>query len=135
MSLIRCTQLLSRKNQGFLNVFKHSSVCYSDDKKSSDDGAPSEVKEDSDKKVEKSEKKQSGSFTPESQNRLNELLKKLSSRSTLKIVKEVQISLEMKPVSRNQALNSRTKTFNWMDYYHSGVRRAVEPNCPSSVNG
>lgn len=87
MSLIRCTQLLSRKNTSFsttsfLNVFKQSSVYYSDDKKSSDDGASDEVTAES--------KKQKKSFSPESQNKLNELLKKLSSRSTLKIVKEVQ---------------------------------------------
>lgn len=93
MSLIRCTQLLSRKNNSFLNVFKPSTVHYSDDKKSSDDGAPNEVNEKPNKTVKKSAKKannQAQSFSPESQNRLNELLKKLSSRSAMKIVTEVQ---------------------------------------------
>lgn len=94
MSLVRCTQLLRRKNGHFLSSLKNSTVFYSDDKKSSGDGTENDQKKESnekdDKKPSKQGKASNGSFTPESQNRLNDLLKKLSSRSTLGTVKEVQ---------------------------------------------
>lgn len=108
MSLFRCTQLLSRKNGTLLNVFKHSTVYYSDDKKSSDDGdAKDKAKEKSVKKQAKSSK----SFSPESQIRLNELLKKLSSRSSLKVINEVQGSkpIGYRKIRQNQQLDAKER--------------------------
>lgn len=111
MSLIRCTHLLSRKNGTLLNVFKHSTVYYSDDKKSSDDGAPNDSKGTTDAKSDKKPEKQSKSFSSESQNRLNELLKKMSSRSSLEIVKEVQGSkpIGYRKIRQNQKLDGQER--------------------------
>lgn len=101
MSLFRCTQLLRRENVNFLNPFKVSTVFYSDDKKSSDDGAQSDKEPAADEAKKKDVSKKSSkqtetdskqSFSPESQNRLNILLKRLSSRSALNIVNDVQVS-------------------------------------------
>lgn len=95
-----------------LNSFRHSILYYSDDKKSSDnnnDAADAtkadnktEKKQKRDKKAAKQEQSASKSFSPETQSRLNELLKKLSSRSTLGIVKEVQTS---KPIGYKNVRN------------------------------
>lgn len=94
MSLIRCVQLLNRKSSNLLNSFKQTTVYYSDDKKSSDDdnnnNKEGESNKENDKKTSKQTKGASKTISPESQSRLNELLKKLSKRSTLGIVKEVQ---------------------------------------------
>lgn len=98
MFLIRCNHFLYRKNGNLLNLFKQSTVYYSDEKCSSDDKI-NDSKSKGEKKrksVEKSTKQERDSapksLSPESQNRLNELLKKLSSRSALNIVKDVQIT-------------------------------------------
>lgn len=108
MSLIRCTQLLSRKNGTILNAFKHSTVYYSDDKKSSDDGDQNDAKPETDTKSAKKEAKKSKTFSPESQNRLNDLLKKMSSRSSLSVVTEVQNSkpIGYRKIRQNQRLDA-----------------------------
>lgn len=111
-----------------MNSFKHSTVYYSDDKKSSDNdnenedpnrsNKKEEKKRKSDKKSAKQEESAAKSFSPETQNRLNELLKKLSSRSTLGIVKEVQTSkpLGYKNVRKVQRLDAKeTKPKNVRD--------------------
>lgn len=94
MSLIRCTRLLNVKNGGALNFFKSSTVYYSDDKKPDDVGqSKDETKKESNKKGSKSANGATKQLSDESQKRLNELLKKLSSRSNaLSIVKDVQTS-------------------------------------------
>lgn len=98
MFLIRCNQILCRKSGNLQNLFKHSVVYYSDEKNSSDDGGskPSDKdgasKQKIVKKSVKEEVKAKKSLSPESQNRLNDLLKKLSARSTLGIVRDVQTS-------------------------------------------
>lgn len=113
MSLIRCTRLISHKNGNPLNLFKHSTVYYSDDKKSDDDGNQTdkkdESKKESDKKATKQTKIAAKPISAESQTRLNELLKKLSSRSTLNIVKEVQGSKPMgyKKLRQTQRLDAK----------------------------
>lgn len=129
MFLIRCNRFLCQKNGNLLNSFKHSTVYYySDDKKSSDNendtedpnrsNKKDEKKRKADKKSAKQEQSAAKSFSPETQNRLNELLKKLSSRSTLGIVKEVQTSkpLGYKNVRKTQRLDGKeTKPKNVKD--------------------
>lgn len=93
MSLIRCARLLNRKECSLSHVFKQITVFYSDEKNSSDDGDQSnksDNKKAADKKGAKQTKSASKSISTESQAKLNDLLKKLSARSTLGIVKEVQ---------------------------------------------
>lgn len=116
MSLVRCTQLLRRKNGHFLSSLKNSTVFFSDDKKSSGDGTENDQKseaneKDNDKKPSKQGKASKGSFSPESQNRLNDLLKKLSSRSTLGTVKEVQGSkpLGYRNLRQTQRLDAKER--------------------------
>lgn len=129
MYLIRCNRYLCQRNGNSLNLFKHSTQYYSDDKKSSDNGNEdanhssssndkTEKKQKSDKKSAKQEQSAAKSFSPETQTRLNELLKKLSSRSTLGIVKEVQTSkpLGYKNVRKVQRLDAKeTKPKNVRD--------------------
>lgn len=104
MSLIRCNQLLCRKTSSLLNLFKQSAVYYSDDKKSSDDGEQSGDNVETEKATEKPVQKKNASdsiksapktASAESQKRLSDLLKKLSNRTTLGIVKDVQASKPM----------------------------------------
>lgn len=111
MSLIRCTQLLSRKSGTLSNVFKHSTVYYSDDKKSSNDENQNDAKPVTNKKNDEKEAKQSKSFSPESQNRLNDLLKKMSSRSSLGVVTEVQSSkpIGYRKIRQNQRLDAKER--------------------------
>lgn len=118
MFLIRRNRFLCQKNGNLLNTFKHSAVYYySDDKKSGDNDSDDpnrsnqkdEKKRRTDEKSAKQEQNAAKSFSPENQNRLNELLKKLSSRSTLGIVKEVQTSkpLGYKHVREKQRLDAK----------------------------
>lgn len=133
MFLIRCNRFLYRKNDNLLNLYKHSTVYYSDGKKSSDDNTGNDDDDDDnmnrtnekdkgnqkiDKKSANKEKNASKSISPESQNRLNELLKKLSARSTLGIVQEVQTSkpLGYKNLRKIQRLDAKeTKPKNVKD--------------------
>ncbi|XP_031640619.1 28S ribosomal protein S31, mitochondrial [Contarinia nasturtii] len=93
MSLIRCIRLLSGKNGTSLNVFKHSCIYYSSDKKPSDN----DIKQNKEDNKTNGNEKQS--LPPKTQSRLNDLLKRLSSRSSLNIFKEVQLS---KPLGYKQ---------------------------------
>lgn len=96
MSLFRCTQLFGRQSGNRLKLIKHSTVYYSNDTKSSDDGgAQDDGKNKNNEKNDTKSTKQTNaakSISADSQNRLNDLLKKLSSQSSLGIVKNVQAS-------------------------------------------
>lgn len=128
MYLVRSNRFLCQNNVNSLNLFRHSILYYSDDKKSSDNNNDdanaaktdnkNESKQKKDKKLAKQDQSASKSFSPETQNRLNDLLKKLSSRSTLGIVKEVQTSkpLGYKNVRKVQRLDAKeTKPKNVRD--------------------
>lgn len=92
MSLIRCNQLLSKKHGSLFNVFKQSTVYYSDGKNSSDDGDQNNVTKADAEQTKSDEKK----ISPGSNKRLNSLLSRLSSRaSAIDISKNV---LTSKPI-------------------------------------
>lgn len=118
---MRSNRFLCHKNGNPWNFYKQSSLYYSDDKKSPDndnEDASSTTsssstnknknKQGSDKSSAKPKQNATKSFSPETQNRLNDLLKKLSSRSTLGIVKNVQTSkpLGYQNVRKMQRLDS-----------------------------
>lgn len=120
MYLMRCNRFLCHKNGNPWNFYKQSTLYYSDDKKSSDNDNEdasstsstttnkNKNKQESDKSSAKPKQNAAKSFSPETQNRLNDLLKKLSSRSTLGIVKKVQTSkpLGYQNVRKAQRLDS-----------------------------
>lgn len=104
MSLVRCTQLLRRQNANFLNSLKNSTVFYSDDKKSPEDEKQTNSKTKTTEKHEKEPSKQAKNekkpISSGSQDRIKDLLKKLTKRtSSLDVVKDVQTS---KPIGYKQ---------------------------------
>lgn len=123
MSLIRCTRLLSGKSATISNVYKHSCVYYSSDKKPSDgdveqDGKQKDAKKADEKpsdagvkQANKSEQNQPKSIKSDSLNRLNSLLSKMSSKSSLKIVNEVKLSkpLGYSKLRENQQIDRKPK--------------------------
>lgn len=141
MSLIRCNRFLCRKNSNLVNLFKHSTVFYSDEKSSSDDNKEETPKADEKKrKTEKTSAKRevtaSQSLSPESQNRLNELLKKLSSRSTLSIVKEVRTAkpLGYKRIANVQNLDGeRAKPRNVRDAARAVSQEMGDTNVENDI--
>lgn len=112
MSLFRCTQLLSRKNGILLNVLKHSTVYYSDEKKSSDDGAQKDSNDTADKSSDNEKDKQSTNETkPESKNRLNQLLKSMLVRSSSNVGKELERSkpIGYRKLRENQNIDAKER--------------------------
>lgn len=116
MSLLRCTQLLRRQNANFLNSLKNSTVFYSDDKKSPEDGKQTDSKTKTTEKHEKEPLKQAKNekklVSSESQNRLNNLIKKLSKhKSSLDVVKDVQTSkpIGYKQIRSNQKVDAKER--------------------------
>lgn len=109
MSLVRCTQLLRRQNANFLNSLKNATVFYSDDKKTPKDEKQTDSKSKTTEKHVKEPSKQAKTekkaISSESQNRLNDLIKKISKRtSSLDVVKNVQTS---KPIGYKQIRSSQ----------------------------
>lgn len=144
---MRCNRFLCHKNGNPWNLYKQSSLYYSDDKKSSDNDNEdasstssstnkNQNKQESDKSSAKPKQNATKSFSPETQNRLNDLLKKLSSRSTLGIVKKVQTSkpLGYQNVRKTQRLDSNdTKPKNVRDAARAVSKELGDANVEEDI--